>query len=58
MLTEARAHTHSCLSATSKFVSGESKVGWYEDFKVDASDAADTVTPIGGHVLRSAFARD
>jgi len=27
----------------------------HQDFKRDAKDAAETVTPIGGYVLRSAF---
>ena len=45
------------LSATSKLVSGESE-DWSADFKADATEAADTVTPIGGHILKNAFSNE
>lgn len=51
----AHALTFGVLSATSKLVSGGSK-GWSADFKADSTDAASTITPIGGYVLKSAFA--
>jgi len=50
----AHALTFGALSATSKLINGESK-GWSKDFKADSSKAADTITPIGGYVLKSAF---
>ena len=50
----AHAMVYGCLSATGKLLSGEGK-GWSEDFTSDSADAADSVTPIGAHVLRKAF---
>ena len=50
----AHALTFGVLSATSKLVSGDSK-GWSADFKTDSAEAASTITPIGGYVLKSAF---
>jgi hypothetical protein len=41
-------------SATVKMLSGDGK-GWQQDFQSDSTDAATTVTPVGGYVLRSAF---
>jgi len=53
-LMTAHAVVFGCISATGKLWNGDGK-GWSQDFKMDAKDAADTVTPIGGYVLRSAF---
>ena len=50
----AHAMVYGCLSATGKLLSGEGK-GWGEDFTSDSADAADTMTPIGGYVLKKAL---
>lgn len=50
----AHALVYGCLSATGKLLSGKGK-GWGQDFASDSADAADTVTPIGGYVLKKAF---
>jgi len=50
----AHALTFGVFSATTKLCNGESK-GWSEDFKADSAEAANTITPIGGYVLKNAF---
>ena len=50
----AHALTFGVVSATTKLVSGDSK-GWSADFKADSTEAASSITPIGGYVLKTAF---
>jgi len=48
--------SHVC-SATGIFLSGETKGSWTEDFKHNASEGADAMTPVGKHFLEQAFNR-
>ena len=54
LVLAAHAMVFGFVSATAKMLSGDGK-GWQQDFQSDSTDAATTVTPVGGCVLRSAF---
>ena len=54
LVLAAHAMVFGFASATVKMLSGDGK-GWQQDFQSDSTDAATTVTPVGGYVLRSAF---
>eukprot|EP00277_Geminigera_cryophila_P046553 CAMPEP_0173077324 /NCGR_PEP_ID=MMETSP1102-20130122/13140_1 /TAXON_ID=49646 /ORGANISM="Geminigera sp., Strain Caron Lab Isolate" /LENGTH=61 /DNA_ID=CAMNT_0013947753 /DNA_START=326 /DNA_END=511 /DNA_ORIENTATION=+ len=50
----AQALAFGALSATGKVFLSDSK-GWAQDFKTDSTEAADSVTPVGAYLLKSAF---
>jgi hypothetical protein len=51
----AHAFTFGLLSATGKLVVGDTSKSWSDDFQHDAQQAADAMTPVGSHILKSSF---
>ena len=54
LILTAHALTFGLLSATGKLLDGDD-ANWTKNFTSDATEAAETVTPIGGYILKSSF---
>ena len=55
LIMTAHAFTFGLLSATGKLVVGDTSKSWSDDFRHDAQQAADAMTPVGSHILKSSF---
>jgi hypothetical protein len=54
LILTAHALTFGFLSATGKLLEGDD-ASWTKNFASDATEAAETVTPLGGYILKSSF---